>query len=197
MYTTGYGSYYSDPYYYSYSAPHSAMSTFAGFIGGMVMSFWLIFLVLTVIYLIGLWKVFAKAGYAGWESLIGGHNLFVQFVMSGIKGYWMFLLFIPLVNLAIIMWKDIELAKSFGRSVGFGIGMFFLPYIFIPILGFGKSRYEGPAYCENNNVQNNYQGNYNYNNNNNSNNNMNNNNMNNNSNMNNNNDNNNNNNNAQ
>src|SRR5574344_2141789 len=144
MYDSYYDSYYSNPYGYGYTTPHSSSATAARIFGGAMLVMWLIMLALGVVYLIGLWKVFSKAHYAGWESLIGGHNTFVQFVMSGIKGYWMFLLFIPFVNIAVLIWKDIELAKSFGKGVGFGIGMFFLPYIFVPILGFGKSEYVGP-----------------------------------------------------
>lgn len=38
------------------------------------------------------------------------------------------------------------LSKSFGKGVGFTIGLLFLPFIFMPILGFDKSiKYIGPA----------------------------------------------------
>jgi len=37
------------------------------------------------------------------------------------------------------------LAKSFGQSAGFGIGLIFLGFIFFPMLGFGSARYLGPA----------------------------------------------------
>ena len=36
----------------------------------------------------------------------------------------------------------IGLAKKFGRSVGFDIGLAILPWIFLPILGYGKSVYK-------------------------------------------------------
>jgi len=39
----------------------------------------------------------------------------------------------------------LDLAKSFGQGTGFAIGLIFLSVIFIMILGFGASRYVGPA----------------------------------------------------
>ena len=38
-----------------------------------------------------------------------------------------------------------DLSKSFGHGVGFTIGLIFLSWIFMSILGFGSSRYRGPA----------------------------------------------------
>mgnify|MGYP006211272381 CR=1 FL=1 len=38
----------------------------------------------------------------------------------------------------------IDLAHSFGKSTGFGIGLVFLGIIFFPILGFGDAQYVGP-----------------------------------------------------
>jgi hypothetical protein len=39
----------------------------------------------------------------------------------------------------------VDLAKSFGKSGGFVFGLILLPYVFFPILGFGKAEYVGPA----------------------------------------------------
>ena len=52
---------------------------------------------------------------------------------------------IPLVNIAIGIIIMIDLARSFGKGAGFALGMLFLGCIFFPILGFGSSRYLGPA----------------------------------------------------
>jgi hypothetical protein len=35
------------------------------------------------------------------------------------------------------------MAKSFGKGVGFGIGLALLGIIFWPILGFGSAQYQG------------------------------------------------------
>jgi len=52
-------------------------------------------------------------------------------------------MFIPFVN--VIVWYIIlnELSKSFGKGVGFTLGLIFLPFIFYPILGFDNSQYNG------------------------------------------------------
>ena len=52
---------------------------------------------------------------------------------------------IPFVNFIIAIILLIDLAKSFGKGVGFGIGLLLLPIIFFPILGFGSAQYQGPT----------------------------------------------------
>ena len=52
---------------------------------------------------------------------------------------------IPIVNFIIAIIVALDLAKSFGRGTGFGIGLAFLSFIFAPILGFGSDTYNGPA----------------------------------------------------
>jgi len=54
-------------------------------------------------------------------------------------------MFIPFVNFIIGIILCIDLAKSFGKGVGFGIGLILLGIIFFPILGFGSAQYKGPA----------------------------------------------------
>ena len=52
---------------------------------------------------------------------------------------------IPFVNFIILIILIIDLGKSFGKGVGFGIALLLLPVIFFPILGFGSAQYQGPA----------------------------------------------------
>ena len=52
---------------------------------------------------------------------------------------------IPFVNFIIAIILLIDLAKSFGKGVGFGIGLLFCGIIFFPILGFGSAQYQGPT----------------------------------------------------
>jgi hypothetical protein len=54
-------------------------------------------------------------------------------------------MFIPFVNLIIWIILCIDVAKSFGKGAGFGIGLLLLPIIFFPILGFGNAQYQGPS----------------------------------------------------
>src|SRR5574344_162515 len=149
---------------YSYSRPYTSSrytkqvpaEGILGLIFGMGLIAWIITIAIFVLTVVGMWKAFVKARHAGWESLIGGHNMFVRFQDSGIKPYWFFLLFVPIANIIVLFWLNIEYAKSFGKGTGFGVGLTLLPYIFFPILGLGRAQYMGPAYHEN------YYGNQNY-----------------------------------
>ncbi len=61
-----------------------------------------------------------------------------------IVGAWFILLMmIPVVNLVVYIIILDGLSRSFGKGTGFTIGLFFLRFIFIPILGFDKSVYQG------------------------------------------------------
>ncbi len=98
-----------------------------------------------LIVLVALWRVFTKAGRPGWAALIPIYNVVVLLEIAGRPWWWLVLLFIPIVNLVVSVVYAIDLAKSFGRGVGFGLGLAFLSGIFFPILGFGSARYHGPA----------------------------------------------------
>ena len=63
----------------------------------------------------------------------------------GRPGWWLILYFIPIVNIIVWIIVAIDLAKSFAKSTAFAVGLIFLAFIFIPILGFGPARYVGPA----------------------------------------------------
>lgn len=105
----------------------------------------LIVLAIAVVALVGLWKVFQKAGKPGWGAIVPFYNLYCLFEMSFGTG-WLFLLtLVPCVGqiMLIIMW--VKLAVAFNKGVGFGIGILFLPFIFLPMLGFGDAQYVGPS----------------------------------------------------
>ena len=56
--------------------------------------------------------------------------------------WWVLLLFIPVVSFVIAIVIYMDLADRFGKTQVFGIGLAFLPFIFIPILGFGNAKYQ-------------------------------------------------------
>src|SRR4030095_12401751 len=92
-----------------------------------------------------MWKVFTKAGQPGWASLIPIYNLYIWCKIVGRPGWWIILLLIPFVNIIVGIILCIDMAKSFGKGVGFGIGLALLGIIFWPILGFGSAQYQGSA----------------------------------------------------
>ena len=47
------------------------------------------------------------------------------------------------MGIVIALLANIGLAKNFGKGTGYGIGLFLLPFIFIPILAFGSAQFQG------------------------------------------------------
>jgi Family of unknown function (DUF5684) len=102
-------------------------------------------LLIALLLIVAMWKVFTKAGRPGWAAIIPIYNIYVWCKIVGRPGWWVILMLIPLVNIIIGIIVCIDLAKSFGKGVGFGIGIALLGIIFLPILGFGSAQYQGPS----------------------------------------------------
>ncbi|MFD0794551.1 DUF5684 domain-containing protein [Mucilaginibacter litoreus] len=102
-------------------------------------------LVIWLISIIGMWKVYEKAGKPGWASIIPIYNVIVMLEIIGKPVWWLLLLLVPCVNIIFGIWIINLLSKSFGQSEGFTVGLLLLPMIFYPVLGFGNYRYVGPA----------------------------------------------------
>jgi len=49
------------------------------------------------------------------------------------------------VNVVIGFLVALDLSRSFGHDVAFALGLFFLGFIFYPILAFGGDSYQGPS----------------------------------------------------
>ncbi len=100
-------------------------------------------LAIIILVIAGYWKVFVKAGKPGWTCLIPFYNVLVLLEIVSKPWWWLLLMFIPVVNIIIAVIVSLELAKAFGKGAGFGIGICFLPFIFIPILAFSEAAYAG------------------------------------------------------
>ena len=118
-----------------------------------------------VLLMICLFMIFKKAKVAPWKAFIPFINVLNFFyVMSASDMFWgMFLtggLLIVLGNLipatalpivllilgyltiaAFYLHACLTGAKRFGKTTGFGIGMFLLPVVFLPILAFSPAEY--------------------------------------------------------
>src|SRR2546423_1575157 len=89
--------------------------------------FWICYFAIIILLIAAMWKVFSKAGQPGWAAIIPIFNMYVLCKVAGRPGWWVILMLIPLVNLIILIIVNIDIAKNFGKGVGFGIGMIFLP----------------------------------------------------------------------
>lgn len=103
----------------------------------------IISLALCVFVLVCMWIVFRKAGKPSWAAIVPFYNLYVLFDITWGSGMRFLLLLIPIYNIILSIQTQVRLAKAFGKSGGFAAGLIFLPYIFIPLLAFGKETYQG------------------------------------------------------
>jgi hypothetical protein len=110
---------------------------------GMSAGIIIVYLAIAILMIAAMWKIFTKAGKPGWAAIIPIYNTIVLLEIIGKPIWWFFLMLIPFVNLIILIIVNIELAKKFGQSAGFAVGLILLPIIFYPILGFGSYRYTG------------------------------------------------------
>jgi len=127
-----------DDYYATTAAPTGGeVALLAGL--GVV---WFVFMFgLLAIMIVAFWKIFTKAGEQGWKSLIPLYNTWVLLEISGKPGWWLFLMFIPFVNIVIMIMMYNGLSKSFGKGIGYTLGLIFLSPIFFLMLAFGNAKH--------------------------------------------------------
>lgn len=114
-------------------------------VGAMYGALIILGLLIGLVVLIGVWKVFTKAGRPGWAVFVPLYNLIVLLDLNGRPWWWLLLFLIPILNVVIFFITMLDLAKSFGKGIGFAMGLIFLLPIFFMVLGFGRAVYVGPA----------------------------------------------------
>lgn len=119
------------------AVPQPPMSTTALslFVGGMV--------AFVVLMIAAQWKIFEKAGVAGWKCLIPIYNVYLLFIIAGKPGWWLILTLIPLVSIVVYLLAMLSLAGKFSKGPAYGVGLFLLPFVFFPLLAFDGSEYSG------------------------------------------------------
>lgn len=107
--------------------------------------FVVIYLAVVLLVIAGTWTMFAKAGQPGWAAIIPIYNLYVFCKVAQRPGWWLILLLIPILDIVFFLIVSVDIAKYFGKGTGFGIGVWLLPFIFIPVLGFGSAQYRAAS----------------------------------------------------
>ncbi len=78
---------------------------------------WIIFILLVqVIHFAGTWKLYVKAGRKAWEAAIPIYNGIVLMKIINRPAWWVFLLFIPIINLLMFPVVWVETIRSFGKN---------------------------------------------------------------------------------
>lgn len=138
-------------------------------LGGFALGAMALSLILGILMIVAMWKIFKKAGTGGWKALIPIYNEYTIYKISWKARYfWISILlsvlaslmgemgaYMPdyeilfiigavvaaIISLVIEIKVVVKLAKAFRKGGGFAVGLIFLPFIFYPILGFGKAKY--------------------------------------------------------
>ena len=88
---------------------------------------WIIYIAMIVAIIAGWWMIFTKAGEDGWKAIIPIWNILVLLKIVGREWWWIILMLIPIVGFVIWIIVALDLAKSYGRGTGFGIGLIIFP----------------------------------------------------------------------
>lgn len=123
-------------------------------------------LVAWVISIIPMWRLFEKAGQPGWKAIIPVYSSYMLYKISWKPSMFFITLILGIVASILLQLNDYmalavigviiniavmvlgilfnhKISKSFGHGVGFTVGLIFLSLIFLYILAFGSSEYQG------------------------------------------------------
>lgn len=88
-------------------------------------------------------RVFPKAGQPAWAAFVPLYNIYVLVVgVARLSTLWFVLVLVPVVQIIAAILVNVEVAKRFGKSEAFGLGLALLGFVFYPILGFGSDQYQ-------------------------------------------------------
>lgn len=133
--------------------------SFLSFLLGFFFILLIIILVIFLLTAIGQWKLFKKAGKRGWEAFIPIYNTYILCQITGVNPWWIVIVFASGVITSIIpalsivgtvanvyfgVLLAVSVARSFGKSDGYAVGIYFFGFIFYLVLGFDNSEYLGP-----------------------------------------------------
>ena len=131
----------------------------------IVYSFWFFFIIFYIFVIIGYFKIYKKANEKGWKALIPFYNIYILYKIFWKIKYFMFLLIIyficifitgfiysqelfellmfilTLITLYHRIILSIRISRSFKKNIFWSLGIIFLPYLFVIILGFNKAKY--------------------------------------------------------
>lgn len=114
----------------------------------------LFFLIVQVVHFLGTWKLYQKAGRKAWEALIPVYNGIVLMKIINRPKWYVFLLFVPVVNLLMFPVVWVETIRSFGKNrtihtwlvlLTLGLYIYYLNYAEVDKLTYIEDRSLKPA----------------------------------------------------
>ena len=89
--------------------------------------------------IVGLWKIFEKAGVRPWYAVVPFYSLWVWVKIIGKKFWWFIYCLIPFINIFVVMLMIVETDKCFRKnSLWYQLLSIMFPFVFLPLLGFRK-----------------------------------------------------------
>ena len=119
-------------------------------------------LVIYILQVIGMWKVFKKSGEEGWKAIIPIYNQYTMCKITGVNPWWVLIVVVAsgltgalgesdlasvvsllssIISIYFSVLLYVSLARAFGKSDGFAVGLILLNPIFLLILGCGSSQF--------------------------------------------------------
>ncbi len=80
---------------------------------------WIVIIAASLVSIVGLWKMFEKAGYAGWKSLIPILNVYIMYEISGNKKLFPVLIVSNIVYMVSMIWRSVIYASDPSASSPF------------------------------------------------------------------------------
>ena len=144
-------------------------SVYAAFatLGTILLWMVVIMLAVAVFTIVCQWRIFTKAGEPGWAALIPFYNVYILFKIAwNTQMFWIYLGVLlgssflgniisgsigtlitfagSIAVLVLMIMLYVKLAKAFGYSGGFAVGLILLNTIFLAIMAFSSNTYVGP-----------------------------------------------------
>lgn len=104
---------------------------------------WFLGLLYLIVVVVGLMKIFSKAGENPILAIVPIVNLYILAKITCNNGLWFLILFLPVIGQLAYCIMLCNLARKFNKDIIWMIGLIFFTPIFICILGFGDSTYYG------------------------------------------------------
>ena len=107
-----------------------------------IIQWFIFFILIQIIHFLGTWKLYILAGRKFWEAILPIYNGIILLKIINRPKWWIFLLFIPVINLIMFPVIWVETIRSFGKksnlSAAFLISIISLGF-YIYILNYSKS----------------------------------------------------------
>lgn len=112
---------------------------------------WILVIIGTLGWHIGLYGMFKKAGIEPWKALVPFYNTWCMVEKMELKKLWFFLQLIPIAGQFITIWIMIKFVEHFGRfGVGHHAATVLAPFVYFPYLGFSTNeRFAGKKVVDN------------------------------------------------